>query len=113
MGNWPPEQWPGLGSIRRREVRVPWPPPPLPEEQMSTSDRTHDPLGLGPGLRDLDAALRQRDEALAALRDLLRTAPRVLDPQHVEYLPPKGIEGYAHALKVAREVVTQAEQGTL
>jgi hypothetical protein len=80
---------------------------------MSTDDRTHDPLGLAPRLAGLDDAMRQRDEALAALRDLLRTAPRVLDPQHVEWLPPRAIEGYAYALKVAREIVTQAEGGRL
>lgn len=42
---------------------------------MSTSDRTHDPLGLGPRLAILDDALRQRDEALAALRSLVLESP--------------------------------------
>ena len=48
---------------------------------------------------------RENARLREVLRELLRTAPRVLDPQHVEYLPPRGIEGYAAALAVAQDLV--------
>jgi len=44
---------------------------------MSTDDRTHDPLGLGPRLHDLDTLLRENERLRKALDDCTRSHQRM------------------------------------
>ena len=53
---------------------------------MSTSDRTHDPLGIGPRLRDPDTLLRENERLRAALSDIGRCA--------AETLRERGVTGF-------------------
>ena len=46
---------------------------------MSTDDRTHDPLGIGPRLRDLDTLLRENERLRKALAALYEATADLLD----------------------------------